>query len=224
MCIMPPPETEKDVSKLQKAMGWLYLACEPMVTNHFDDAGTPLDTWNLLTKCFADSGMDRELAAITGLTMTRLEDCASMDEFIGKMLEAWKPCTEAKVIFEDRIVALMMIARLGPQYQPFVMSLTGSGIALTVEKVKSMLLALTPANGKAETAFFGRSGRANKPADTNGQSRNSKGRKPNLKCYGCGQTGHYKNKCPSKSSNGSLCFRVVIAMTIGTSIAEPPDI
>lgn len=198
-CVDPAPNTETDADKLSEAMGWLYLACDPAVSNHFDDASTPLEIWNLLSKSFAESGLDREVAAIVSLVSTHLDDCGSIDEYIGRIMEAWMRCKDAKITIEDRLVALLMIGRLGTKYQPFVMGLSASGMELTVENVKASLLSLVPTSGGTETAFIGSGGRSK----ASSKSRRTGGEKKPIKCYGCGQIGHYRNKCPDQDRSSS---------------------
>lgn len=65
-------DTEKDVDKLDEAMGWLFLATERNVTNHFSDTASPLEVWKLLQKSFAESGIDREVSALMEQTEIKL--------------------------------------------------------------------------------------------------------------------------------------------------------
>ena len=116
---------------------------EDNVANHFDDEMSPLDVWKVFRSSFGESGIDREVSALAEITGTYLVDCKSMDDFIGKMMLAWKRCTEASVPLEDRVVALLILGQLGPEYRTFIMGLTASGIKLTVENVKSALSILT---------------------------------------------------------------------------------
>lgn len=60
--------TETDSGKLEEAMGWLVLATESNVTNHFSDTSKPLDVWRLLQNSFSESGIDREVSALMDLT------------------------------------------------------------------------------------------------------------------------------------------------------------
>lgn len=114
------PNTEDDEDKLAEAMGWLVLATEQNVASHFKDNDSPIQLWKLLNRLFAESGIDREVTALIDLTNIKLSYCPSVDEYIGKTMEAWSRCTEAKVDISDRVVALLMLGKLGPQYQPFL--------------------------------------------------------------------------------------------------------
>lgn len=203
-CIAEDPLTEKDEEKLQEAMGWLYLACEETVTHHFNDIEKPLAVWKKLKKSFSESGLDREVAAIVGLIATTLDNSESIDDFIGRMMAAWKKCSDAEVVIEDKIVALLMISQLGQQYQPFVMGFSASGKEINVENVKSALMTLVTSSVKIEKAFFG--GTGNKSVKNLNK----------VKCYGCGQLGHYKNKCPNGNGNQHILPKNVSSSVSGS--------
>lgn len=192
-------DTETDDEKLEETMGWLVLATESNVANHFADAESPIAIWQLLQKSFAESGIDREVSALLDLTSIKLANCATMDDYIGRTLEAWNRCTNAKVKIDDRVVALLLLGQLGPEYKPFIMGLTASGAKITVESVKSALLNLVPAAGKTDSAFFGSGGSGGHGRHDGSSKKFVKKEKP--RCFGCNQLGHYRRRCPNASSD-----------------------
>ena len=145
-CVQPAPNTEKDEDKLSRAVGWIFLACEDHATHHFGKDDSPLQIWEMLRKTYAESGQGLHLQAVMTLSHTYRSECDSNDEYIERMMEAWRRCTEVGITFEDNIVALFMVGNLGNEYESFRQSLIGSGQEITVERVKSGLLELTPMN------------------------------------------------------------------------------
>uniref|UniRef100_A0A182IXQ6 DUF4219 domain-containing protein n=1 Tax=Anopheles atroparvus TaxID=41427 RepID=A0A182IXQ6_ANOAO len=168
-CVQPAPNTEKDEDKLSRAVGWIFLACEDHVTHHFGKDDSPLQIWELLRKTYAESGQGLHLQAVMTLSHTYRAECDTNDEYIGRMMEAWRRCTEVGIVFQDNIVALFMVGNLGPDYESFRQSLIGSGQKITVERVKSGLLELTPMERQNQsTAFYSEK----KPIGTSGPKKN----------------------------------------------------
>lgn len=191
--------TETDADKLDETLGWLVLAIESSVANHFNDEQTPLAIWKLLQKSFSESGLDREVSALLDLTSVKYSECAGMDDYIGRTLEAWKRCTDAKVVIADRVVALLLLGKLGSEYQPFIMGMTASGAEITVDKVKASLLSLVPTTSvkAGETAFMSHGGR---PQHNKAVRKSTPAVVSQLRCFSCGQTGHFRRKCPAGNS------------------------
>lgn len=192
-CIAEEPDTEEDEEKNAETMGWFVLAIEDHVANHFEDSSSPLEVWKLLKKSFSESGLDREVSALLDLTGIKFADCPSMDDYIGRTLDAWKRCKDADVKIEDRVVALLLLGKLGPEFQPLVMGLSASGAKITVESVKASLLSVVPSAVKVESAFLS-GGSSSAHHGTRKKPFVSAKTKP--RCFGCNQLGHFRRKCP----------------------------
>uniref|UniRef100_A0A182M962 Uncharacterized protein n=1 Tax=Anopheles culicifacies TaxID=139723 RepID=A0A182M962_9DIPT len=165
--------------KLSRAAGWIFLGCEDHITHHFGKDDTPLQIWEVLRKTFAETGQWLHLQAVMTLSHTYRADCDSNDEYVGRMMEAWRRCTEVGIKFEDNIVALFMIGNLGPQYESFRQSLIGSGQTITVDRVKAGLLELTPLQSQvADTAYYSGPRPSKEPP---------KKHKSQIKCFKCGK-------------------------------------
>lgn len=52
---MSAPNTEENEDKLERACGWLLLACEDHVKHHFGKDDLPLTIWTALHKTFAEN-------------------------------------------------------------------------------------------------------------------------------------------------------------------------
>uniref|UniRef100_A0A182MI38 Uncharacterized protein n=1 Tax=Anopheles culicifacies TaxID=139723 RepID=A0A182MI38_9DIPT len=136
-CVLPAPQTETNEDKLSRAAGWIFLACEDHITHHFGKDDSPLQIWEALRKTFAETGQGLHLQAVMTLSHIYRADCVSNDEYVGRLMEAWRRCTEVGIKFKNNIVALFMIGNLGPQYESFRQSLIGSGQTITVDRVKA---------------------------------------------------------------------------------------
>ncbi|KFB38170.1 uncharacterized protein LOC101234650 [Anopheles sinensis] len=102
-------------------VGWIILACEDHVTHHFGKDDSPLQIWELLRKTYAESSQGLHLQAVMALAHTYRTECDSNDEYIGRMVEAWRRCTEVNIFFEGHVVALFMVGayKLGTRLRSF---------------------------------------------------------------------------------------------------------
>lgn len=126
------------------------------MTNHLSKKDSPVQIWNTLHRTFAETGEGLHLQAVMMLSDTYRVHCNSNEEYIGRMMEAWRRCEEVGIVFEGHIVARFTVGNLGPNFDSFRQSLVASGQKATMDRVKAALLGLTPAkSGNAETALYG---------------------------------------------------------------------
>ncbi|KAJ8671099.1 hypothetical protein QAD02_002358 [Eretmocerus hayati] len=78
---------ERNIAKVKAK--WI-LSVDKSNYSHIRDASTPKQVWYNLKAAFEDSGLTRKVGLLRMLVTTRLENCASTEEYVNKI------CTTAQ--------------------------------------------------------------------------------------------------------------------------------
>lgn len=111
----------------------------------------------------------------------------------------------------DEWIATFLLAGLSSRYDPMIMAMESSNIAITSDAVKTKLLQdVKPEEISPDSkAFFfkgNRRGGRQQYAPTHSSHTTDNKRGGNIRCYGCQEFGHISKHCPKKKKN---------AMTVG---------
>lgn len=187
--------TEMNAEKIAKAKAKIVLSVEETLYIHVANATTAEEAWKNLHKAFEDTGLTRKVGLLRKITTTRLENCESMEKYVNEVMSAAHQLTAIGFEINQEWLGTALLAGLPEQYQPMIMALENSGMAITGDSVKTKLL--------QESSCFDKSkSKANNDTAYN-VKKYTKGAKPkpwqkDAKCYACGKQGHISYNCSDK--------------------------
>lgn len=176
----------------QKALAKICLMVKPSAYAHVRSAKTAKEAWNNLQKAYEDKGLSRRLSLMRGLLRIRLENFATMEEYVNEAVSLSQKLTDMEQPIDDEFLGVIMLSGLTPEYDPMVMAIESSGVQVTSDFIKVKLL---------QDDKYGRNKGRHHTQETALFSNKSQGKK-SVKCFKCGQPGHYKNQCTKGSGSG----------------------
>ena len=94
-------ETPATKVKQRKATAKICLMLEPHCIVHVRTASTPCEIWKNLQKAYESNGLSRRLRLLRNLFSTRLETFASMQDYVGEILNLTQQIAEISQPLED---------------------------------------------------------------------------------------------------------------------------
>ena len=76
------------VKKNLRAHTMLILSVDSIVLTHIEEEESAKTAWETLQKTYTDTGLTRKVSLLRELTTTKLEQCASEEEYINKIVGA----------------------------------------------------------------------------------------------------------------------------------------
>lgn len=194
----------------QKAYSKLVLLIDPENFVHIQAATTAKEIWSALQVAFEDNGLTRRVGLLRALTTTKLNDCASADEYVTTMISTAHKLRNIGMNISDEWLGTMMLAGLPCEYEPMIMGIESSGLRITADVIKAKIIQdVRNVGANGEVALFGR--RSNK-----GYSSRGKG---NGKCFECDKLGHIARNCPDKKNKKTQQCKSVEALLCSSFLA-----
>lgn len=168
--------TVADKTRLdQRALAKICLMMQPCAFPHVRTAETAKDAWQNLSKAYEETGLSKRISLIRGLVRVRLENFASIEDYVNEAMSLARKLSDIGHPVDDEFLGVIMLSGLTSEYDSMVTAevtaLESSGAKLTSDGVKFKLLA------KRKQDF------------------SSPYSKKNMKCFGCGVAGHFRNEC-----------------------------
>lgn len=174
--------------KIEKALSEITLLIEPSCYTHISEKTTAKTAWDALKEAFADGGVCRRIVLLQQLVSTKLNDCASMEDFVNKTTTLWTKVKSAGFAIDENVAASLMLAGLPSEYKPMVYGIERTTPKLTVDYVKNVLL--------QEMLF--------EPVESEqvlaAKAKHFNQQKEKIKCFECGGP-HFAKKCPKKNTD-----------------------
>lgn len=128
--------TEKDAKKISKAKTKIILLVDKINYPHIQNCTTAKEVWDKLAKAFDDSG----LCKLRKLVTTKLEDCDSMEDYVNEIISTAHKLNGIDFKVVDEWIGTLLLAGLTSRYEPMIMVIESSGLAITGDIVKTKLL------------------------------------------------------------------------------------
>lgn len=171
-----------------KARAKLILMVNPENYVHIQNCTTAKEVWDKLKTTFEDSGLTRKVSLLRKLTTTKLNECASVGDYVSKIMSSAHKLNSIKFTLTDEWVGTFLLAGLPDEYRPMIMGLESSGVQITGDSIKTKLLQdvkMTDSDVKL-------------PEDGSALQANKVWRP---KCYNCNEFGHISRNCKKKKSD-----------------------
>lgn len=191
--------TEKNVDVKQdlKAKSKIVLLVHPINYVHIQEAKTAKEVWTNLSKAFDDKGLTRRVGLLRDLITTTLETCQGIEDYVSKIMSTAHKLRNIGFNVNDEWLGTLLLAGLPEVYQPMIMALESSGVAITSDSVKTKLLQdvrSTETNALYVNKNKGKRSQFAKQAS----EKTSTGKGP--RCFVCNKYGHISKNCRNKKS------------------------
>lgn len=148
---------ETDVSKNVNARSKLISLLDPIIFVHIQKTTSAKEIWNNLSKAFEDSGLTRRVSLLRTLITTKMEDCVSIEEFVNIIMSTAGKLAGTGMNVSDEWIGTLMLAGLPEYYQPMIMGIESSGVQISGDYVKTMLLQDVHSSSSKVAALVGKS-------------------------------------------------------------------
>ena len=183
----------------------LILLRDPVNYVHIKDCASAKDVWDKLKATFQDSGLTRRVTLLRSLTTARLDNFDSMEEYVNFVISTSHKLNGIKFVVSDEWIGTLLLAGLPEHYRPMIMGVESSGVQISSDSIKTLLLQDVKTHSTVNSAFFGASN--SKPYSSSTNQRVSKKKfKKGIRCYSCNDYGHKASDCQSKKSKSNNKF------------------
>lgn len=179
----PDAAKNDEIKKDAKARSELTLLLDPSLYAYVSKAVTAKDAQDNIVKSFQDSGSDLNIFTLQKFVTAKTSDFKTLEEYVNEMMKLWRRVQTAGYDIDEKTAGSLMLIGLPNEYRPMILGIKNSGVAITVDYVKSLLL---------QDVLFD----AVRNDSENVLAVKYKGKKKlkKVKCFNCGGP-HYRNKC-----------------------------
>lgn len=102
---------------------------------------TGKDIWDRSEKLYQPEGLYREVALLDELVSVRYTDCASMEAYLNRKIEAAQKLKAINSGIQDRLLAGLILIKLPEEFTSLIQSISSTSEGITTELVEERLLA-----------------------------------------------------------------------------------
>lgn len=170
---------EKDANKSKNAKAMICLNVESSLYIHIQNCTTAYETWAKLKDLFDDKGVTRKIGLLRSLTQSKLDEHASMQDYINHIVDCRNKLTGIGFDINDDWSVAITLAGLTDKFQSMIMNIESSEKTIKFDNLISKLLDYQEESASGEALYT--KNRFNKNA--NGNQNSKKNTKP--KCKNC---------------------------------------
>ncbi|KAG6456671.1 hypothetical protein O3G_MSEX009873 [Manduca sexta] len=200
-------------TETKKAKAKLVMTIDSSLYVHIKNETTVNGVWIKLKTLFDDSGYQRKISLLRTLISIRLKNSESMTAYVSHLVETAQKFKSTGFEIVDVWIGSLLLAGLPEKFSPMIMAIEHSGIAISVDVIKTKLLDMSEEVGTTGTnsAFLskqrwkgGNTDRRDSFKPQTSMSNDDSSNSKEIKYYNCKKIGHFRNRCPELKSKETL--------------------
>lgn len=198
----------------EKALASIFLGVKPTQLAYIRNCKTSHEAWKKLEDVYMPKGPIQKVSLYKRLINLKMTPNGNVVQHLNEFSEVYEKLHETGIEIKEELLTIMLMSSLPEEFDNFVIAMETRDDLPTLSSLRQKLLEEGKRRQEKEEetsnqkAFVAKS--ANSKTDKKKQNI-KKGFKG--KCFNCGLTGHYANKCEKKNNKAQAMTMLAVAET-----------
>lgn len=201
----------------EKALASIFLSVKPTQLGYIRNCTTSHQAWRKLEETYMPRGPLQKVSLYKRLVNLKMPEGGNTVQHINEFSEIYEKLSETGIQIQEELLVIMLMSSLSSEFENFVVAIETRDDLPSLSIIKQKLLEEAKRRDEkvedltaVQQAFAAKAttSKNDKRPSNNKHKKNFKG-----KCFVCGVTGHFANKCDQRKATNTTQAMTMVAAT-----------